>query len=649
MAQAVEDRIVLGTAGHIDHGKTSLVRALTGIETDRLKEERERGITIELGFATMALPDGRTMSIVDVPGHERFVRNMVAGAAGIDTVLFVVAADEGVMPQTREHLEICSLLGVESGLIALTKTDIADEEFIELVREDVAELAEGTFLEGAPMIPVSATTGEGVEDLREALFKLASTIKARDAKGLFRLPVDRVFTIKGFGTVVTGTAASGALKKEDEVVALPGDTRAKVRGIEVHGEQVDKCYAGNRVALNFSGVSVEDFNRGDVIALPNAFETTRMIDVHLSSLVKPGASSSPRPLEDRASMRLHIGTREVPVVVALLDRSELAPGDKCFAQLRSREKFLACPGDRFVLRAFSPAHTVGGGVVLDPSPVRHKGNKPQVAETLETLRTGEPAERLEAYLTLRAGRGLLPAEAQVMLGTTLEQARNLLGGAVKRELAVVTDAKTKRHIDKSYLEKLEGIALGVLEKFHADNPLQKGLGLEELRTRFPRHIDPRLVDFALERMAQNGLVSIEGKLIRASSFTVTLSTEDTALRTKVTEAIAARGYEAPTLDEAAALVGEDAKALKPVLDYLVEDERLVRTKEGLYFDSGGIGALTERVIALLAEQGQITVPEVKEFAKVSRKYLIPLVELLDNRQITRRNGDVRVAGPKGRS
>ncbi|MDW7708923.1 MAG: selenocysteine-specific translation elongation factor [Deferrisomatales bacterium] len=638
-----EKRVVLGTAGHIDHGKSSLVRALTGTDPDRLKEEKERGITIELGFAHLALPSGIDLSIVDVPGHERFVRNMVAGASGIDLVMLVVAADEGVMPQTREHLDICSLLRVKGGLVALTKADLVDEELLELAQEDVSTALAGSFLEGAPVVPVSANTGQGLGALVDSLDALARTVPQRGTKGLFRLPVDRVFTMRGFGTVVTGTVISGAVRKDEEVEVLPRGRRGKVRGAQVHGRSVDRAAAGQRTALNLSGLEVADLHRGDTVVHVGSLETTHMLDVRLDVL--PGAG---RPLTDRDRVRLHIGTQEVPVVVALLEGDELWPGEGGYAQLRSPARVVACPGDRFVLRQFSPAHTLGGGAVLDHRPRRHRGRRSETLASLERLESEDPAERLEVFLSARGPAGLGPQEVQAALGVPLEEARQLLQGAARGGWALVTDRKGQRHHHSDLVAGLEARALEVLGAYHADNPLKRGLGVEELRTKFPRYIGPRLVEFVLGRMAEAGRVVLEGDLVRRSDFSLRLSADDESLRGRIQEMLAARGYEAPSLEDAAAALGEEPKALRPVLDYLVGQGVLHRTKEGFYFESRRLEELGRRVAALLEQKGEMAVSDVKDLTGTTRKYTVPLLEYLDSQKVTVRKGDVRVLGPRGR-
>ncbi|WP_025324050.1 selenocysteine-specific translation elongation factor [Deferrisoma camini] len=636
-------RLTLGTAGHIDHGKTSLVRALTGTDTDRLKEEKERGITIELGFAHLELPGGTGLSVVDVPGHERFVKNMVAGAAGIDLVLLVVAADEGVMPQTREHLDICRLLGVQHGLVALTKADTVDPDFLELARDDVEQAVQGTFLEGAPIVPVSSVTGEGLDVLLRELDSLASRVPPRGSRGVFRLPVDRVFTIRGFGTVVTGTVISGSARRDDEAVVLPADRGTKIRNIQVHGRDASKAVAGQRAALNLAGLDVGDLERGVTVAHPGTLAPTRMVDVHLELL--PG---EPRPLADRARVRLHVGTQEVPVVVALLEGDQLAPGEAAYAQLRSAEWIVTCPGDRFVLRSFSPPRTLGGGVVLDHQPRRHRGKRPDTVRSLEVLHRGEPGERLGAFLAARGYRGLTPQEAQVALGTTLEEARNQLQAVVRSGVARVTDRKTQRHHHRAVVDELAEKALGLLARFHAENPLRRGLGREELRGRLPRHADPKLVEYVLGDLNAQGRIAAEGNIVRLAEFVPQLDAGDEEARSRILGMLGRRRFEGPTQAELASELGLDERTIRPVVEYLVEQGAVHRTKEGYLFRVEDLDALAAHVVELFRRQPEIGVADIKAFTGTTRKYTIPLLEYLDGRRVTVRRGDVRVPGPRAR-
>jgi selenocysteine-specific elongation factor len=644
MTASYQKRVVLGTAGHIDHGKTALVRALTGIDTDRLKEEKERGITIELGFARLQLPSGSNLAIVDVPGHERFVKNMVAGASGIDLVLLVVAADEGVMPQTREHLDICSLLRVKAGMVALTKADAVDNELLELAREDVASLVGGTFLEGAPIVPVSSITGEGLDELVRCLDDLTKSVPQRHAKGLFRLPVDRVFTMRGFGTVVTGTLISGSVRREEEVQILPGGARGKVRGVQVHGETTGRASAGQRTALNLAGLDVAEISRGDTVVHPDSLEPTHMLDAKIELL-----SSSVRPLRNRDRFRLHVATQEAPVVVALLDRDELLPGESAYVQIRSPARIVGCPGDRFVLRLPSPSLTVGGGIILDHSPRRHKGQRPDVIRQLGVLDAGDLAQKLGVLLENRGHRGIEPLGVQAAFGLPLEEARNQLQGAVRSGVALVTDRKAQIHHHSSVVQAIEEEALRLLGAFHAEHPLKRGLGVEEFRTKFPRHFAPKLVEFVLDRLAAAGRVAVEGDTVRRSEFTARLSADDEDLRRRILKVLEAKGYEAPSLDDMATALNEHPRALAPVLNYLVSEGLLTRTKEGFYFETARLRDLADRVIDLLRDKGEIGVTDIKNITGTTRKYTIPLLEYLDSQRVTARRGDVRVLGAKGRA
>ncbi|MCP4688561.1 MAG: selenocysteine-specific translation elongation factor, partial [Desulfobacterales bacterium] len=387
-------QIILGTAGHIDHGKTSLIKALTGTDTDRLKEEKLRGITIELGFASLDLPGGRRLGVVDVPGHEKFVKNMVAGATGIDIVVMVIAADEGVMPQTREHMEICSLLGVKHGFVAMTKIDMVEEDWLELVQEDVSEFMIGTFLEDAPIIPCSSATGEGLSDITDALETLAGEIPNRPPSSLFRLPVDRVFTMKGFGTVITGTLTSGRIRVGDPIMIYPSGVTSKVRGIQVHNQAVEEAEAGTRTAINFQGLEKASVQRGEVLADPGSLVSSYMVDISLHFL-----KSNKKPVKNRVRVRFHGGTSEILGNLILLDREELPPGETIVAQLRLDAPTAPVKDDRFVLRSYSPVRTIGGGHVLNPMPRKHKRFKPEVIEGLKSLDGSDPEGVISYHLT----------------------------------------------------------------------------------------------------------------------------------------------------------------------------------------------------------------------------------------------------------
>ena len=460
-------QVVMGTAGHIDHGKTQLIKTLTGIDTDRLKEEKERGITIDLGFAHLTCEDGTEVGVIDVPGHERFVRNMLAGVGGIDLVMLVIAADEGVMPQTREHLAICQLLRVKEGLVALTKTDLVDEDWLELVSEDTREFLKGTFLEDKPIVPVSAKSGQGIAELRRVLQALVARVPPKQLEGKFRLPVDRVFTIRGFGTVVTGTLFSGTIRVEERIEIYPKGIGAKVRGLQVHNASVPEAVAGQRTAINLQGIDKMELERGNVLGRPGEFAPTFMLDAVLQHL-----ADAPRPLRHRARVRLHVGTSEIMGRVILLDRDDLAPGEEAYVQLRLEEPAIVLPRDRFVIRSYSPVQTIGGGMVIDVQPAKHRRGEAGLADHFQLLADGSPEEIFAHHLKQATHQGLrlaefLPrvelSEARLrQVATTLQRA-----GRVR---AVNTDMGWYLHADA--LDTLTRELRRYLETYHRQNPLK---------------------------------------------------------------------------------------------------------------------------------------------------------------------------------
>ncbi|MDY0042996.1 MAG: selenocysteine-specific translation elongation factor, partial [Desulforhabdus sp.] len=462
-------QVILGTAGHIDHGKTSLIRALTGIDTDRLKEEKLRGITIELGFAYADLPNGERLGIVDVPGHERFVRHMVAGATGIDLVALIVAADEGVMPQTREHMEICQLLRVKKGLVALTKIDLVeDPEWIDMVKEDVAEFLMGTFLENAPIVPVSAATGEGLDQFREELSRLVSEVEPRGSDGPFRLSVDRVFSMRGFGTVVTGTSISGRLRVGEPVVVYPSGHKAKVRGVQVHNDEVQEILPGQRTAINLQSTERALIQRGNVVATPGALVPSHLLDVHLELL-----SSSPRALKNRAKIRFHTGTAEHLATIVLLDNEELKPGEKAFAQIRLDEPIAVLRADRYVVRSYSPVMTIGGGTILHPMPHKHKGHgKLEAAKALDILLQGDDPAIILWHILDAGWGGLSEQELRIRSNVPTKPFDKTLQQFVSQKKAILFDKENRRLIHPEVLAKLKEMIFESLTDYHTRFPLK---------------------------------------------------------------------------------------------------------------------------------------------------------------------------------
>lgn len=634
--------MIVGTAGHIDHGKTSLVKVLTGIDTDRLKEEKRRGITLELGFAHLTLDDGAMAGVVDVPGHERFVKAMAAGAGGVDLVVLVVAADEGVMPQTREHLDICRLLGVRAGVIALTKSDTLAElgpEWRALVEADLAALTVGTFLEAAPVVACSARTGEGLDVLRAALTRAAAALPERPSEGPVFLPVDRVFTIKGFGTVVTGTLLSGALAVEDAVSLLPGlPGPLRVRGVQRHGDSLSAVEAGQRAAVNLTGVEPEALQRGMVLVRAGELPETRMLDVELTLL-----PAAPSPLARRSKLLLHLGTAQVEATVALLDVERLEPGETTLAQLRLGTPVGALVGQRFILRGARAlpgrGATVAGGRVLSISPPRRrKGGASAVAPLLEA----DPAGQV-AWLLRQAGyRGLTQPElfGRSALGPrVLTRALELLGA---RGGALLIDRERRLYLSGEVFEALQGRALALLAAFHEREPLREGLSREELRQRLSSALDARAFQRVSQALVESGRVELERDVVRLKGRGRTLTLGDTAARARLAAELSAAALAPPSLPELEQKLQLPASRLRELLGVMVVEGAAVRVSEGLWFAAGALASLRERLVAHLREKKEITTQDFKEMVGQSRKFVIPLSEYFDREKVTLRVGEKRV-------
>jgi len=628
--------IILGTAGHIDHGKSSLIKALTGVDPDRLKEEKLRGITIELGFADLALPNGRHLGIVDVPGHERFVRHMVAGASGMDLVALVIAADEGVMPQTREHLEICQLLRVKQGLVVLTKTDLVEEDWLELVEEEVREALKGTFLERAPMVRFSAVTGAGQEELLATLAELAERVPPKPVKGIFRLPIDRVFTIRGFGTVVTGTAISGRLRVGEAVAVYPPGFKARVRGLQVHSHSVAEAQAGNRTAVNLQGLEKEELQRGMVLAPPDALLPSRRLDAFLEIL-----ASAPRPLKHRQAVRLHTGTSERLAMPLILDADDLPPGASGYVQFFLRESLALKPGDRLVIRSFSPAFTWGGGQVLHVHPPRHRRRQAEVLARLEILEKGVPEEVLPLYLEEAGAAGLGRSELEALLPWDPGDLLALLLRLSKQGQALNYDPEKERYILAATASQLKGEITGTLAAYHRNNPLKPGFSKEELRRQLPPQMEVRLFNQLLNDLAQQGQIAVEKELVRLGGHRVTLASDQEEHVNRLAALYRGGGFSPPTLKEAAASLEVSPDKLKQLLTLLLNQGRLVKVKEDLYFHREAIDQIKEQLVDFLKKNREITVLQFKDLTQTSRKFTIPLLEYFDLARTTVRVGDTR--------
>ncbi|MFP3868534.1 MAG: selenocysteine-specific translation elongation factor [Desulfobacteraceae bacterium] len=633
---AVLHPIILGTAGHIDHGKTALIKALTGVDTDRLKEEKRRGITIELGFASLTLPNGQRLGIVDVPGHERFVRHMVAGATGIDLVALIIAADEGVMPQTREHLEICQLLKVKQGLVVLTKTDLVEEEWLELVEEEVREFLRGTFLEAAPIVRFSAVTGAGQEELLAALVRLSHTVGSRPGTGTFRLPIDRVFTIKGFGTVVTGTAISGVLRVGEMVMVYPPGLKARVRNLQVHGANVAETRAGARTAVNLQGLEKSTLERGMVVASLDSLLPSRRLDARLEVL-----RSAPQPLKNRQRVRLHTGTEEQPAQIIILSQDELKPGESGYVQFRLSQPLALKPGDRLVIRRLSPALTLGGGQILHIRPPNHRRLQPAVLEGLALLETGSEADQLRFHIQEAGVGGRSAQELLQLLNLDPQTLTDRLRQLAEAGQIVGYDEENQRFILASWIQELQDQIRQQLSDFHQRQPLKMGLAKEELRRKLPPAMDVRLFNYLLQNLEHQQQVVIDRELVRQASHRIVLGGEQESLLKRLEELYRQGGLTPPTFKDTLAALNTDKSRAQELINLLVAQGQLVKVKEDLFFHQQTMAGLKNTLVDYLKDQGEISVPQFKDLTNTSRKYTIPLLEYFDAARVTVRVGDSR--------
>jgi selenocysteine-specific elongation factor len=634
--------VIVGTAGHIDHGKTELVRALTGVDCDRLAEEKERGITIDIGFAPLRLGDEVAVGFVDVPGHERFVKNMLAGASGIDLVLLVVAADESIKPQTREHFDICRLLGVATGLLAITKIDLADEEVREIVALEARDLVEGSFLEGSPVVPVSARSGEGLDALREALRGKAGEVRPRSSSSFMRLPVDRAFSIKGFGTVVTGTLVAGEIREGAEVAVYPAGRKARVRGVQVHGDSVRIAVAGQRTALNLQGLNAGDVGRGSVLTPPGLMRPSSLLDASVTLL--PDARA---PLKDLGRVRFHQGTSELLARVKLLGAAELGPGETTFAQIRLESPGLSLPGDRFVMRQYSPMITIGGGVVLSAHPEKHRGDPGPVREELARVAAGGD-EALVLHALGGSPGGLSPAELVVRTGRIPEEVSRLLAGLCERGDVIAVGERATAYLSRGWFERHRKRALSILAAFHEAKPLMIGLPREELLQRLLPGGPPDVARSVVDRLSAEGAIRLEKELAAAADHKVALHPAEERIMEVVEERFREGGLSPATLEQIVAAAGLDAPTAQRIYHLLLSRGRLVRIKDGKVFHAEAIEGLKAALWKLRATKPVIDVAAFKDLTGTSRKNAIPLLEHLDAERVTRRKGNEReILPPRG--
>ncbi len=630
------EQIILGTAGHIDHGKTSLVKAVTGTDTDRLKEEKLRGITIELGFASLDLPNRQHLGIVDVPGHEKFVKNMVAGAAGIDIVAMVIAADEGVMPQTREHMEICTLLGIQHGLVVLTKIDMVDEEWLELVTEDIREFVQGTFLENTPIVSVSSITNDGIQDFIATLEELCAKIPKRPPSDIFRLPVDRVFTMKGFGTVITGSLVSGNVKTGDTIMVYPPEIKSKVRGIQVHNESVEEALAGMRTAINFQGLDRTAVNRGDVLAMPGTLRPSYMIDVSLTYL-----ETNEKPAKNRDRVRFHSGTSEIMGMLILLDRDEMKPGECTEAQLHLDSPVSCIRDDRFVLRSYSPVRTIGGGSILNPIPPKHKRFRPEIIDGLKMLAKSTAEETIPVHISQSGYTGVSFAELRLMVNMSEKHLMKTMDSILSRNVIVLADKENRIYVHNDIYENMKNKILSLLTQFHQANPLKEGMGKEELKSKFPKTVGVKLFNHLINRMIKTKEIMQDDDTIRLAEHAVSLGADQEDIRGKILDVYKNDGLTPPFVKDLCKNLDIDPGLVKDVLTLLVKDGLLIKIREDFYIFAETLEMIKNRLTGFLEEKGEITTPQFKEMTGASRKYVIPLIEYFDSSKITIRIGDIR--------
>lgn len=622
--------IIIGTAGHVDHGKTALIKALTGIETDRIKEEKKRGITIELGFAYLDLPDGEKAGIIDVPGHEKFVKNMLAGAGGIDLALLVVAADEGFMPQTREHLGILSLLNISEGIIVVTKKDMVDEDWLEIVCDEVRQEVQGTFLENAQIIPVSSYTGEGIEQLRQAIFTMIdqkTQIKNLDVP--FRIPVDRIFSVEGFGTVITGTLIEGTMKVGDPVTVYPSRIESRIRNLQVHSQDVQEAYAGQRVAVNLAGLKKTDLNKGDVIAVPDSMHTTMMIDIHLTVL-----KDCDREIRNATRLHLYHGARDILCKIVLLDRDSVGAGESCYAQLRLEEEIAVKTGDRFVLRFYSPVETIGGGVILDSNPFKHKRNDAAVLESLKLKEGGSDREKISAALRDYSARFETLDFLQIQTGIPKEQFDQQINKLIKDKVAFRVSDNVVIHTD--YLNRLKDSAVKLLESYHKENPLREGMKKDEFRNKLIKYEDISVVDKITDSLVNRKVLKYVNNCVALADFEVQQDNN----QQEIENAFLQGGFSSESPDQIAARFPK-VKNFKQVLESLVNTGKLVRVEEKILLHADYYNKALTLAKEHVDQNGQITLAEMRDLMGASRKFAVAVLEYWDKRGITKKVGDAR--------
>lgn len=630
--------VIIGTAGHIDHGKTTLIKALTGRETDTLREEKERGISINLGFTFFDLPSGKRAGIIDVPGHEKFIKNALAGVSSIDVVLLVVAADEGIMPQTKEHFEILQLLNIKKGIIVLTKADMVDEEWLEMMKEEVKDYFKGTFLQGANIHAVSSKTGEGIAELVKDIDKATEEVEAKDTEGHFRLTVDRVFSVSGFGTVVTGTIISGRIAEGEAVQLYPSMVVSKVRGIQVHESSVKFAEAGQRCAINLANIKVDDIKRGDIISKEAVMEPSLIVDCSLNYL-----SSCDKPLENRQRVKLYHGTSEILCRVVLLDKEELQPGEKGYVQLRLEEPLTAQRSDRFVIRNYSPMYTIGGGIIIEPRASKAKRFDKDYVEELKIKESGSTESILEKAVEKISPDYPDAAAVLKALGKNDEKLEEGLEALVKDKILIkLTSLDKPIYIHKSFIKAKASEIEKLLSKFHEGNPLKAGISKEEFKNKiFGKNIKQKTFDELLELLGERNVISVHGSFISLYGFEIKYNKEQKRMKDKILAAFEQGKYTPPKYEDVAE--GEkDKKAFKMVFDSMLDMGELTKAAEDCIFLGRYYEEAKQNVISFIKEKGSISAAEARDVFGTSRKFAVAMLESFDNQKITKRVEDARV-------
>jgi len=628
--------IIIGTAGHIDHGKTALVRALTGTDTDRLKEEQQRGITIDIGFAFLALPNDIEAGIIDVPGHEKFVKNMLAGVGGIDIAILVIASDEGIMPQTEEHLAICDLLQIPRGIVALTKTDLVETDWLEMVTEEVREGLQGTFLRDAPIVPVSSKTGDGLEALRQALAEAAAQAQERSADGMLRLPIDRVFTIKGFGTVVTGTMISGIIEQEQPVEILPERIVTRVRNIQVHDAPVERAFAGQRAAINLHGVEKQAIERGNLLSLPDLLTPTYMLDAFLKLTLK-----AERPLKYRSRVRLHHGTSEILARVIFFDREELLPGESAYVQFRCETPLIALARDRYIIRSYSPVITIGGGEILYLHPGKHKRSAAPVTR-MQALHTGNFSDVLALYIEDAEFAPISAGRIAGLIAAPPARIKEEIERLWQQGIVIAIPGQPDDLIHASHYQQARQQLQRHVEEFHAQYPLKSGIAKEELRKKLPAALPQILFQRMLEELSAEGVLEVEQNLVRRQAHRIRLTPRQQQIREKLERLYHDARFQPPNKKDALQKLGAADKDGEAVFSVLLTEKTLLRVEDDLYYHHKVFADMTARIIEHLQQHQEISIGDVKNLFDISRKYSVPVMAYLDAEQITLRKGDLRV-------